>query len=240
MQIKDESFVHITKGQTIIMYYTEWCGHCKKITPMWNDLSTEMSDTELVVAAVEADSEKNNPGSQYAKVFPTILFVVRGQVVGVYKGEYSLHSFKTYAQTMMQLGTDFEDKKLQQVMVDLSREKDELAGENGGGGDSSEAIEKVGGKKRKMAVEEFEEIVNGLTDANYFAKTTARQHLLFVYAEWCSKSKKAMPVIADLSQHQEMLPAGVRVARLKGSRYKVTLRMLHLQGYCYPPFEGSP
>lgn len=57
----------------LVKYYAPWCGHCKKMAPMYEELATELADaTNLVIA--EMDATANEADGVEVQGFPTIKF----------------------------------------------------------------------------------------------------------------------------------------------------------------------
>ncbi len=34
------------KGKQLVLFYADWCGHCKKIKPVWDEASDEINDKD--------------------------------------------------------------------------------------------------------------------------------------------------------------------------------------------------
>jgi len=59
---------------TLIEFYAPWCGHCKKLTPIFEELGTKMKDED--VAIVKMDATANDvPPSFEVRGFPTLFFL---------------------------------------------------------------------------------------------------------------------------------------------------------------------
>lgn len=65
---------------TLVDFWAEWCGPCRMIAPLVNELYEEYKD-KAIIGKVDVD---NNPGiaSKFGiRNIPTILFIKGGQVV---------------------------------------------------------------------------------------------------------------------------------------------------------------
>lgn len=90
-EITDANFEElVTKSNKPVMidFWAEWCGPCRMITPIVNELSTEY-EGKVTIGKVNVD---DNPGitSKYGiRNIPTILFFKNGEIVDKQVGAVS-------------------------------------------------------------------------------------------------------------------------------------------------------
>lgn len=59
---------------TLVEFYAPWCGHCKKLTPIFEELGTKLKDEE--VAIVKMDATANDVPPQFeVRGFPTLFWL---------------------------------------------------------------------------------------------------------------------------------------------------------------------
>jgi protein disulfide-isomerase A6 len=78
----------------LVMYYAPWCGHCKSLKPIWNQLSDHVLKSNVVIAKI--DMTKNKLDSPEVKGFPTIFFYPQAGDAVAYDGGRSLKDLKEY------------------------------------------------------------------------------------------------------------------------------------------------
>jgi thiol-disulfide isomerase/thioredoxin len=70
------------------MYYAPWCGHCKKLKPVWIELSDHVEKTQVLIAKI--DMTKNKLATPEVKGFPTLYFYPMEGEPKVYEGDRNL------------------------------------------------------------------------------------------------------------------------------------------------------
>jgi thiol-disulfide isomerase/thioredoxin len=59
------------------MYYAPWCGHCKKLKPIWTQLSDYVLKSDVIVAKI--DMTKNKLEAPRSQGLPYYLFLPQGR-----------------------------------------------------------------------------------------------------------------------------------------------------------------
>ena len=80
--ITDESFeTDVVKASipTVVDFWAEWCGPCKQIGPILEEISDEMKD-QVVIAKHNIDEEPNTPTKYGVRGIPTMLLFKDGQL----------------------------------------------------------------------------------------------------------------------------------------------------------------
>ena len=78
----DESFdsdVIKSNKPTVVDFWAEWCGPCKQIGPVLEEISDEMKD-QVVIAKHNIDQEPNTPTKYGIKGIPTMLLFKGGEL----------------------------------------------------------------------------------------------------------------------------------------------------------------
>lgn len=80
----DES---VSEKKTAVLFYADWCGHCKKFMPTWTKVSDELDESSPVVLA-KFDCTKSSEDANVQAVmkkynvqgFPSVLLFENGEV----------------------------------------------------------------------------------------------------------------------------------------------------------------
>jgi len=78
----------------LVEFYAPWCGHCKKLAPIWDELGTTLAASPDVVIA-KCDATANDIDPKYEiRGFPTIKFFKAGaeKTAVEYEGDRTLES----------------------------------------------------------------------------------------------------------------------------------------------------
>ena len=80
--ITDESFeseVLKSDKPTLVDFWAEWCGPCKQIGPILEEISTEMQD-QIIIAKQNIDDNPNQPVKYGVRGIPTMLLFKDGEL----------------------------------------------------------------------------------------------------------------------------------------------------------------
>jgi len=85
--------LYIANGEWLIEFYAPWCGHCKHLTPIWDELATK---ADVNIAKVDCTVEKDLMTRFGVRGFPTIKFISDGKVYD-YKGARTVEAFLAFS-----------------------------------------------------------------------------------------------------------------------------------------------
>ncbi len=83
LEITDANFEElVTKSEkpVLIDFWAEWCGPCRMVGPIVNDIATEY-EGKAVVGKVDVDNNPEITNKFGIRNIPTILFIKNGEVV---------------------------------------------------------------------------------------------------------------------------------------------------------------
>jgi len=80
----------------LVKYYAPWCGHCKKLAPIWEELGTHFKDNANVVIA-KFDATVNEAEGVEVRGYPTLIWYPKDNKAGVtFEGDRDLPALITY------------------------------------------------------------------------------------------------------------------------------------------------
>jgi len=74
--VKDEFSEVIKNNNVFVEFYAPWCGHCKTLAPVWDELALKMIDSEIIIAKYDATA--NDAPDVPINGFPTLRYYQQG------------------------------------------------------------------------------------------------------------------------------------------------------------------
>jgi len=92
------SIVMDESKDVLVEFYAPWCGHCKKLTPIYDELAKKIQATNPNVVIAKMDSTANEVDEVQIQGFPTIKFWPKGNKKSPmdYSGERDLNGFLAF------------------------------------------------------------------------------------------------------------------------------------------------
>ena len=87
----------IAGKKALVLFHADWCGHCKKFMPKWNEISQEINALEKGVKLIKVECGDSSNNENHAKVmkkysikgYPTILSFDESGNHSEYEGDRS-------------------------------------------------------------------------------------------------------------------------------------------------------
>ncbi|XP_053971858.1 thioredoxin domain-containing protein 5 [Hylaeus anthracinus] len=106
LSLTGESFKHgIEKGVSFVKFFAPWCGHCKRLAPIWEDLGKKFFTNEnvnIIKVDCTLDASKELCNEQEVDGFPTLYLYRDGHKVSEYSGARSLDDLYEFVASYVQ------------------------------------------------------------------------------------------------------------------------------------------
>ena len=98
--VSDSSFeqdVLSAEGPVLVDYWAEWCGPCKMIAPILDEIAEEYGD-RIKVAKMDIDSNPNTPRQYNIRGIPTLMIFRDGKVQAMKVGALTKGQLKAFVE----------------------------------------------------------------------------------------------------------------------------------------------
>jgi len=100
LELSDRFLPLRNEGMWLMQFYAPWCGHCKKLEPIWKHVAQSLADVPVRVGRVDCTRFTTVANEFNVRGFPTIMFL-KGEDTHVYEGDRSREDIVAFAQRMM-------------------------------------------------------------------------------------------------------------------------------------------
>lgn len=100
-KLTDDTFDEgISKGVVLVDFYADWCGPCRMLAPVIDELATELSG-KMTVAKVDTDQSIDTAARFEVNSIPTLILFKDGKVVKRVVGLKDLDSLRKMVTEVM-------------------------------------------------------------------------------------------------------------------------------------------
>ena len=79
----------------LVDFWAEWCGPCKQIGPILDEISDEMKD-EIIISKMNIDQNQETPAKYGVRGIPTLMIFQDGQLIDTKVGSMSKDLIKNW------------------------------------------------------------------------------------------------------------------------------------------------
>lgn len=111
------------KKDVFVEFYAPWCGHCKSLAPIWEELAEGYENNDKVVIA-KMDSTANEVKEVSVKGFPTLKFFPAGSKdILDYEGARTLEALKEYVDAKVGSDASATEEKEEEPAEEAAHEE---------------------------------------------------------------------------------------------------------------------
>ena len=102
LNISDSDFDEkVLNDKNIVLcdFWAEWCGPCKQISPILEELSEELQENKITIAKVNIDENPETPSKYGIMSIPTLLLFKEGKLVSTQVGLQQKNELKSWIET---------------------------------------------------------------------------------------------------------------------------------------------
>lgn len=86
VEVNDQNFsTEVQSGTVLVDFWAPWCGPCKQIAPVLEEMNQEIGD-KLKIVKVNVDESANTASSHGIMSIPTLMVMKEGEVVEKFVG----------------------------------------------------------------------------------------------------------------------------------------------------------
>lgn len=95
LKITNENYADVlASGQPVVIdFWAEWCGPCRMVAPIVDELATEY-EGKVVIGKCDVDENDDIVANYKVRNIPTIVFIKGGEVVDKHVGALSKDALK--------------------------------------------------------------------------------------------------------------------------------------------------
>ena len=100
LEVSDKFLAVRKEGMWLMKFYAPWCGHCKKLEPVWKHVAQSLGDTGVRVARVDCTRFTKVATEFNIRGYPTILFL-KGDDTYIYEGDRTREDLVAFSRRLM-------------------------------------------------------------------------------------------------------------------------------------------
>ena len=89
LNLNDSNFEEqVLKNENLVLcdFWAEWCGPCKQISPILEELSEELKENKITIVKVNIDQNPETPSKYGIMSIPTLLLFKEGKLISTQVG----------------------------------------------------------------------------------------------------------------------------------------------------------
>jgi len=111
-----------------VEFYAPWCGHCKKLAPIYEELGKHYKEKKENIVIAKMDATANDIPDPRVKVkgFPTLKYFHKDGEIVDYSGDRSLENLKEFVDKQLGITKEEPESEADAAQNKTDEKKDEL------------------------------------------------------------------------------------------------------------------
>lgn len=81
-------------AKIVVDFYADWCGPCRMMAPVMDEVESEMADSDITFVKINADEERDLCGDFGVRGIPTFAMISEGEIVDRFTGVRGKNEFR--------------------------------------------------------------------------------------------------------------------------------------------------
>lgn len=207
-------------GAWLVEFYAPWCGHCKKLAPVWDNLSNSFKEKgiDVKVGKVDATVQTGLAARFGVGGFPTI-YLMQDKKFSKYTGQRTVVGFASFAkQGIKQHSNPIKPALSSEELVAVEKKKQKYQRD----------------RAPKPVKPSTEDSVYVVTDNNFdilVQISKSKPILIKFYAPWCGHCKRLAPIWSDLALESKAGRVKAVIAKVDATQNHILRSRFGLKGY---------
>ncbi|EDW31033.1 GL15145 [Drosophila persimilis] len=196
----------VQSGNVFVKFFAPWCGHCKRLHPLWEQLAEIMNveDPKVIIAKVDCTKHQALCAEHQVTGYPTLRLFKLGDTESVkFKGTRDLPAI-----------TDFINHELNTLSEVEQAEA---------------TLEENGGNTVPVANQNLGKVVD-LSEDTFAKHVSSGNHFVKFFAPWCSHCQRLAPTWDELAKEIKHI-SGVTVSKIDCTQYRSVCQDFEVKGY---------
>lgn len=199
---KDLFYSEVTKKNHFVMFYAPWCTHCKRLSPLWEELAQSYNSDEnnqVTVAKVDCTVDTELCSAQDVTGYPTLKFYKandKEENAVKFRGSRDLPTLTSFINTQLGIVPEGAQNEVE---------------------DEPSHPETVGG-------------LTELTDKSFDSFVENGNHFVKFYAPWCGHCQKLAPTWDELAKSFETNDK-VKISKVDCTQHKTVCSKYDVKSY---------
>jgi thiol-disulfide isomerase/thioredoxin len=98
LQKKDNSYTGQPSSSTIMLFFADWCPHCKKVKPIWENLRDKLDGKNIVFKEIDCSNDNPLKDKYTISGYPTFILINKNNKPVYFDGNPTQENLEAFIQ----------------------------------------------------------------------------------------------------------------------------------------------